>query len=384
VIRRTEPVGESPGRWAWAEVDLDAVAHNVRVIAAAAAPAQVWAVVKADAYGHGAVPVAETAIAAGATGLCVALVQEGVELRLAGLQGPILVLTEQPLDQIDELVAHRLTPSVCTPGAVAALVGAVGAHRLVGYRVHVKVDTGMHRMGAEPDAVPALLDAIASSGGALQLGGLFTHLACADDPAHPANAAQLARFDDVVAAARAAGHEPEVVHAANSAAALALPAARRDLVRPGIALYGIVPGDGVVDRCDDLQPALSLRARVSRIARVPAGDGVSYGLRTVLDSDTTIATVPVGYADGVPRRLWETGEMLVGGVRRRIVGVVTMDQVMLDCGDDDVAVGDEVVLLGRQGDDEIRAEDWAQQLGTIGYEIVCGISRRIGRRHHHR
>lgn len=381
MIRRPDPVAQSPGRWAWADVDLAAVAHNVGVIAAAAAPAEVWAVVKADAYGHGAVPVAETALAAGATGLCVALVQEGVELRRAGVQAPILVLTEQPLDQMDELVAHRLTPSVCTPAAIAALVHAVGAHRFVGYRVHVKVDTGMHRMGAQPDDVPALLDAIAASGGALQLGGLFTHLACADEPAHPANATQLARLDEVVAAARADGHEPEVVHAANSAGALALPAARHDLVRTGIALYGIVPGDGVAGWCGDLRPALSLRARVSRVARVPAGDGVSYGLRTVLERDSTIATVPIGYADGVPRRLWETGEMLVGGVRRRIVGVVTMDQVMLDCGDDDVAVGDEVVLLGRQGDDEIRAEDWARQLGTIGYEIVCGISRRIGRRH---
>lgn len=384
VIRRPDSTAESAGRWAWADVDLDAIAHNVGVLAAVAAPAEVWAVVKADAYGHGAVRVAEAALAAGATGLCVALVQEGVELRSAGVQAPILVLTQQPLDQVDELVAHRLTPTVCTVDVVEALVRAVGAHRFVGYRVQVKVDTGMHRMGAHPDDVPMLLDAIADSGGALRLGGMFTHLACADDPAHAANAAQLTRFDGVVAAARAAGHEPDVVHAANSAAALALPAARHDLVRSGIALYGIVPGDGVADRCVDLQPALSLRARVSRVARVPAGDGVSYGLRTVLERDTNVATVPLGYADGVPRRLWETGEMLVGGVRRRIVGVVTMDQVMLDCGDDDVAVGDEVVLLGRQGDDEIRAEDWARQLGTIGYEIVCGISRRIGRRHHRR
>jgi alanine racemase len=344
----------------------------------------VWAVVKADGYGHGAVPVAETALAAGASGLCVALVQEGVELRRAGVQGQILVLTEQPLDQVDELVAHRLTPAVCTVGAVSALVRAVGAHRFVGYRVHVKVDTGMHRMGAQPEDVPVLLDAIAASGGALRLGGVFTHLACADEPDHPSNSAQLARLDEVVAAARAAGHRPEVVHAANSAAALALPAARHDLVRSGIALYGIVPGDGVAGLCTELRPALSLRARVSRVARVSAGSGVSYGLRTVLDRDATIVTVPVGYADGVPRRLWQTGVMLVGGVRRPIVGVVTMDQVMLDCGDDDVAVGDEVVLLGRQGDDEIRAEDWAEQLGTIGYEIVCGISRRIGRRHHRR
>jgi alanine racemase len=381
MIRRTEPAVESHGRWAWAEVDLGAVAHNVRAIASATAPAEVWAVVKADAYGHGAVPVADAVLAAGATGLCVALVQEGVELRRAGVQGPILVLSEQPLDQIDDLVGHRLTPTVCTIDMVEALVRAVGAHRFVGYGVHVKVDTGMHRMGAQPDDVPALLDAIAGSRGALRLSGLFTHLACADDPIHPANVSQLDRFDAVVAAARAAGHEPDVVHAANSAAALALPPSRHDLVRAGIALYGIVPSDGVAIWCADLRPALSLRARVSRVARVPAGDGVSYGLRTVLASDTTVATVPLGYADGVPRRLWETGEMLVGGVRRRIVGVVTMDQVMLDCGDDDVAVGDEVVLIGRQGDDEIRAEDWARQLGTIGYEIVCGISRRIERRH---
>lgn len=368
-------------RWAWAEVDLAAIAHNVGVMSRAAAPAPVWAVVKADGYGHGAPLVARAALDAGAAGLCVALVQEGVELRQAGITEPILLLSEQPVEQADEIVAHRLTPTICTTASLEALTRAVGAHRFVGYRVHVKVDTGMHRMGVQPDDTVALLDAIAATGGALRVTGLFTHLAVADEPDHPANAQQLLRFATVVAAARAAGHAPDVVHAANSAAALALPTARLDMVRCGIALYGIAPGDGVAHLSADLRPALSLRARVSRVARVPAGDAASYGLRRPVVVDTTVATVPLGYADGVPRGLFETGDVLIGGRRRRILGVVTMDQLMVECGDDAVAVGDEVVLLGRQGDDEIRAEDWAAQRGTIGYEIVCGISRRIGRRY---
>ena len=384
MIRRPDVAAPSAERWAWADVDLDAVQHNVGVLVSAAAPAAVWAVVKADGYGHGAVAVAEAALAGGAEGLCVALVQEGVELRRAGITAPVLVLSEQPVEQLAELVAYRLTPTICRAESIEPIVRAVGAERFAGYAVHVKVDTGMHRMGVRPEDTVALLDAIAATGGALRLGGVFTHLACADQPDHPTIALQLGRFDAVLAAARAAGHEHFAVHAANSAAALALPAARHDLVRVGIAQYGIEPGDGVAHLCGDLRPALSLRARVSRVDRVDAGEGVSYGWRSVLDRPTTVATVPLGYADGVPRRLHERGELLLGGRRRRILGVVTMDQLMLDCGDDEVRVGDEVVLLGRQGDDEVRAEEWASNLGTIGYEIVCGISRRIGRHHHRR
>lgn len=363
-------------------VDLDAIAHNVALLVATAAPAATWVVVKANGYGHGAVEVSRVALAAGASGLCVALVQEGVELRSAGIDAPILLLSEQPIEQADDIVTNDLIPTL---GSIAGLRAVSSAARRAGRSdvvVHVKVDTGMRRMGVEPEDALELLDALADDG-VLRLGGLFTHLAVADEPAHPMNTTQLERFAGVVAQAGARGHRPPLLHAANSAAALALSAARYDMVRTGIAVYGIVPGPGVAPLCDDLRPALRLEARVSRVARVRAGEGVSYGLRHICPVDTNIATVPIGYADGVPRRFHESGEVLVAGKRRRVTGVVTMDQLMIDCGDDDVAVGDEVVLIGRQGAEEIRAEEWADRLGTIGYEIVCGMSARLGRRHIH-
>jgi alanine racemase len=217
----------------------------------------------------------------------------------------------------------------------------------------------------------------------LVLVGVFTHLAMADEPDDPFTARQLARFDEALEAL--AMPSGILVHAANSAGAIAHPDARRSFVRAGIAIYGISPGHALDAACGALRPAMALRARVSYVKRVAAGSRISYGLRHTFERDTTVATVPIGYADGVPRRLFETGgELLVGGRRRRIVGVVTMDQVLVDCGDDDVRLGDEVVLIGSQdgpdGPQEIRAEEWADRLGTIGYEIVCGIGGRVPRR----
>jgi len=365
------------GRWAWAAVDEGVIESNVRVVRAAVEPAEVWAVVKADGYGHGAVTAARAATRGGATGLCVALVQEGIELRAAGIGSPVLVLSEQPPEQSVELVRHGLAATVYSRAQIAALVAA-GAHD---HPVHLKVDTGMHRVGCRPEDAVALAGAIAATGGSLRLEGVCTHLAVADEPDHPFTGAQLATFDRVLAALAAAGHRPDVVHAANSAGGLCHPAARRAVVRAGIAIYGIRPGELVPDAVvGDLRPAMSLHARVSHVQRVEAGEGVSYGLRHRFPRATTVATLPIGYADGVPRRLSAVGgEVLVGGVRRPIVGVVTMDQLMVDVGDDPVAVGDPAVLLGRQGDEEVRAEEWAHALGTIGYEITCGISRRIPR-----
>ena len=360
------------GRWAWAEIDRDAIAHNVRLLTAQVGP--VWAVVKADGYGHGAVTAARAALAGGATGLCVALVQEGLALRAAGIDAPVLVLSQQPDDQIAEAVAAGLALTVYTPEGIAA-VAAVGHD----HPVHLKVDTGMHRVGAAPDDAPMLARMIDGSPGT-RLAGVFTHLATADEPDRPEADEQLDRFEAVLAALRADGIEPPLVHAANSAGALAYPRARFAVVRAGIAIYGISPGHGVDALTTGLRPAMSLRARVSYVKRVAAGDGVSYGLRHRFSRDTIVATVPLGYADGVPRRLSAVGgEVLVGGVRRPIVGVVTMDQLMVDCGNDDVAEGDEVVLIGEQSGERITATDWADVLGTIGYEIVCGISTRIGR-----
>ncbi|MGB0112891.1 MAG: alanine racemase [Ilumatobacteraceae bacterium] len=384
------------GRWAWAEIDVDAVRSNVERLREVVAPSGLWAVVKANGYGHGVVDVARAALDGGADGLCVALVQEGVELRDAGFDVPILILSEQPVDAASTIVEHRLTPTVYSSSGVEAVAGAARAAGITDVAVHLKIDTGMQRVGVRSDAVGGLVSEISAHAPTLRLAGVFTHLAVADDPADPYSSSQLATLDAALESAaldRAVATGGLLVHAANSAGGLAHPDARRSFVRAGIAMYGISPGPAVDDLMAGLRPALSLRARVSFVKHVAAGSRISYGLRHTFATDTTVATVPIGYADGVPRRLALTGgAVLIGGRRRPIVGVVTMDQLLVDCGPVDtadtaegmVAVGDEVVLIGEQdgpaGPQRIRAEDWADLLGTIGYEIVCGISGRVPRR----
>ena len=364
-------------RWAWAEIDLAAIRHNVEVLCEVAAPAAVWAVVKANGYGHGAVPAARAALDGGAGGLCVALVQEGMELRDAGLEGRILVLSEQPPAELADAVRAGLELTVYSYAQLEAIAVAGGRR----HPVHLKIDTGMRRVGAAPADALGLAAAITASP-AVRLAGAFTHLAIADLPDDPYNALQIESFNEVVSTLALAGNQPPLVHAANSAAILALPASRFDVVRAGIAIYGISPGAALDKRAEALRPALSLRARVSHVKHVNAGDRISYGLRHRFASNSTVATLPLGYADGVPRRLFAAGgEVLIGGRRRPIVGVVTMDHLMVDCGNDDIAVGDEAVLIGSQGDESILATEWADRLGTIGYEIVCGISARIDRRY---
>jgi alanine racemase len=364
-------------RWAWAEIDLGAVEHNLAELCAVAAPAQVWAVVKANGYGHGATEVAHAALRGGAAGLCVALVEEGVALRSAGIECPILVLSEQPPDELVAAVSSGLELTVYSTAQLQAIATVGGRN----HPVHLKIDTGMRRVGAAAEDVLLLAAAIAEST-ATRLAGVCTHLAVADEPSDSFTAVQLQAFDDVVAALASAGHRPPMIHAANSAAAIAHPSARYNMVRTGIAVYGISPGTALDGQVTMLRPALSLRARVSHVKRVHAGERISYGLRHRFDAGTTVATLPLGYADGVPRRLYECGgEVLIGGRRRRIVGVVTMDQLMVDCGDDAVVIGDEAVLIGSQGDEMISANDWGASLDTIGYEVVCGISARVERQY---
>jgi alanine racemase len=359
-------------------VDRDAVAHNNGVQRRAAAPAAVWAVVKADGYGHGAVLVARAALAAGAEGLCVALAEEGEALRRAGVDAPILLLAEPPPGQYGEVARWRLAPVVYTERAIDGLARHCGRSRV---GVHLKIDTGMHRVGAPPAAAVALARRIELAS-ALELAGVMTHLAVADEPDDPYTAQQLDAFDGVLDELRTAGITPRSVHAANSAGAIAHPRSRYSFVRAGIATYGIAPGPGVAEHCRELRPALTLRARVSFVKRVAAGERISYGLRHRFLHDATVATLPIGYADGVPRRLSSTGgEVLVGGRRRPIVGVVTMDQLMVDCGDDDITAGDEAVLIGKQGHEQITADEWASRLDTIAYEITCGIGVRVPRRY---
>jgi len=364
-------------RWAWADVDVDAVRQNVELLCTIAAPAAVWAVVKADGYGHGAVPVAAAALRGGATGLCVALVQEGLSLRAAGFDCPILVLSEQPATELVEAVRAELDLTVYSHAQLETIALAGGRD----HPVHLKIDTGMRRVGAAADQALGLAAAISGSK-AVRLAGVCTHLAVADEPSDPFTAMQIESFDDVLTALAVAGHHPPLVHAANSAATFAHRQAHFGMVRAGIAIYGISPGAALDHLTAGLRPALSLRSRVSHVKQVRAGDRISYGLRHRFDDNTIVATLPLGYADGVPRRLFAGGgEVLIGGGRRRIVGVVTMDQLMVDCGADPVAVGDEAVLIGHQDGEEITASEWAERLGTIGYEVVCGISSRITRQY---
>jgi alanine racemase len=374
-------------RPAWAEIDLDAIAGNAAALAAMAAPAGLCAVVKADGYGHGAIPVARAALRGGATWLGVALVEEGVELRDAGIEGRILVLSEPTPEAMAEVVAQDLTPTLYTAAGVEAAAAEMArsgrARRLV---VHVKVDTGMHRVGAAPDAAVTLAQDVAGRP-ELELGGFWTHFAVADEIGDPYTAGQMERFEAATDRLRAAGIAPVLLHAANSAGTLWHPAARLDLVRCGIALYGLAPAGGEVAAPEmaGLRPALSLRACVSHVKTLAAGERLSYGLRYRLEERSVVATVPIGYADGVPRSLAAAGgEVLIGGRRRRLAGTVTMDQILVDCGPPPdggpgVAVGDDVVLLGAQGDEHVGAWEWADLTGTISYEIVCGLSQRVPR-----
>lgn len=362
------------------EVDLEAIAHNVRALRAHVAPTPVWAVVKADGYGHGAVPVARAALAAGAEGLAVALVEEARALRAAGIDGRVLLLSEPPVAAAPAVVAAGVEPAVFSEAMVAALDAAALDAAGRPLPVHLKVDTGMHRVGCAPDEAVALATAVDRAPG-LRLASVWTHLAVADEPARDAfTAEQLDRLAGAIAAIEAAGIAVPARHAANSAGLIAHPAARHDLVRAGIAVYGIAPSPALAGRVD-LRPALRLVSEVAHVKEVGPGEGVSYGLRWAPAERTVVATVPVGYADGVRRRLGAVGgEVLIGGRRCRIAGTVTMDQVTVDCGPGaTVARGDEVVLLGRQGDEEVTAEEWAERLDTIGYEVACALGPRLPR-----
>ncbi len=352
----------------WVEVDLGAIRHNVGVLTPQTA--ELMAVVKADAYGHGAVAVARAALDAGATWCGVALVEEGLELRAAGVEAPILVLSEFPPDAEAVALAHRLTPSLYSREGLARLAAAARGP----VDVHVKVDTGMHRVGVwPPEDLVAYLRAVSEDG--LRVDGIWTHLAKSEDDADTTRA-QLARYDEALRASAAAGFEPTLRHAANSGGVLRHPEAAYDLVRPGVALFGIAPGPDVRA---DLRPALTWRSAVSFARRLPAGERLSYGHRYELTRDAMVATVPVGYADGYPRALSSKADVLIRGARCRVAGNVTMDQVLVDCGDLEVHAGDEVVLLGAQGGEEVTAWELAAHADTIAYEIVTRIGQRVPR-----
>ena len=359
----------------WVDVDLGAISHNVRTLTFPGT--EVMAVVKADGYGHGAVQVARAALDAGASWLGVALVEEGLDLRAAGVEAPILVLSECPPGSEVAAVTASLTPTVCSDDGLERL-GAAASALTPAVGVHVKVDTGMHRVGVwPPDDAPAFIERVVDAG--LELDGLWTHLACADTDEVTTHQ-QLDLFAGVLERVRTAGHRPRFVHAANTAGALRFPQARFDLVRAGIGLYGIEPAPGVGGELG-LHPALTWRSAVAFVKRLSAGRRVSYGHRYELADDAWVATVPVGYADGYPRTLSSRADVLIGGRRCRVAGSVTMDQVVVDCGDAEPATGDEVVVLGTQGAETVTAWELATLADTIAYEIVARIGPRVPRRH---
>ena len=365
-----------------AEIDLRAIAANVRVACEFASPATaVMAVVKADAYGHGAAPVARAALGAGATWLGVAVPDEGAALRAAGLRARILVLGPIAPEQAALVVEHDLDQCVSDPGQVEALSReAVSRGRV--QRLHLKVDTGMGRVGLPPRAVCAAAMRMAEFP-AVCLAGLMTHFADADGDDPEFTREQLSRFETVSRDLRAAGIAIPLRHAANSAGLIRHPDARLDLVRPGIMLYGCQPCATRRPGDPTLAPALRLRTAVSQLTDLAAGASVSYGRTFVAPRDMRIATLPIGYADGLSRLLSGRGQALILGRRVPILGRICMDMTMVDVtGLPGVRVGDEAVLIGRQGGEEITADEVAALTGTISYEVLCRVSPRVPRIYH--
>jgi alanine racemase len=369
-----------------AEIDLAALRANVRALRERAPGAALMAVVKADAYGHGAVPCARAAVEAGATWLGTATPQEALALRAAeaGLPDDIRVMCWlwTPGGPWREAVEARLDVSVSAMWAMEEVVGAARAAG-VPARVQLKADTGLGRGGCQPGAdweelVAAALRAEAE--GLLRVTGLWSHFACADEPGHPSIAAQLSRFREMTAYAEGQGLRPEVRHIANSPATLTLPDAHFDLVRPGIAMYGVSPSPEIGTPADfGLRPVMTLAASLALVKQVPGGHGVSYGHHYTTPGETTLGLVPLGYGDGVPRHASSTGPVLVDGKWRTVAGRIAMDQFVVDLGGDRPGPGAEAVLFGPGDRGEPTAEDWAQAAGTIAYEIVTRIGSRVPR-----
>lgn len=359
-----------------AEIDLDAVAANVRFFVGRAGPGVgVMAVVKANAYGHGATMVAEAALTAGARWLAVATVDEGVQLRAQGLVAPILVLAPSAVEEAPAAVRAGLTLAVADLAGAAAVAGAVGTTPAV---VHVEIDTGLGRFGVHHTAAPDIIARIGALPG-LRLDGLYTHFATADESDQTFRELQQARFAAVLAALAQSGITVSHLHQDNSAGALVGPSPQITLIRPGIALYGLSPS-GEVPAPAVLRPVLRLRTRVARVFGLAPGDSVSYGRTYIAERPTCAALVPLGYADGYRRSLSGCGAMLLGGRRATVLGRVCMDQTVIAVPDGvAVAVGDEVVAVGAQGADRIGMEELAALSGTIAYEIGTGISARVPR-----
>ncbi|MFF9592168.1 alanine racemase [Streptomyces sp. NPDC014646] len=376
-------MNETASLRARAEIDLAALRANVRELRARVGGAHLMAVVKADAYGHGAVPCARAALEAGATWLGTATPREALELRAAGLGGRVMCWLWTPGGPWREAIEADIDVSVSGMWALREVVAAAEEAGIPA-RVQLKADTGLGRNGCQPADWSELVSAAraAEEAGTLRVTGLWSHFACADEPGHPSIARQLNAFRDMVGYAEKEGIDPEVRHMANSPATLTLPEAHFDLVRPGIAMYGLSPSPELGTPADfGLRPVMTLAASVALVKHAPAGHGISYGHLYTTSRETTLGLVPLGYADGIPRHASGRGPVLVGGVRRRIAGRVAMDQFVVDLDGDVVEVGDEAVLFGPGDRGEPTAEDWARAADTIAYEIVTRIGSRVPRVH---
>ncbi|MFI9242423.1 alanine racemase [Streptomyces sp. NPDC053086] len=364
-----------------AEIDLGALRANVRALRARAKGAAVMAVVKSDAYGHGAVPCARAALEAGASWLGTATAEEALALRAAGLSGPVLCWLWVPGGPWRQAIEADIDVSLSGLWALREVTAAARAAGRAA-RVQLKADTGLGRNGCQPADWPELVGAAlrAEAEGLVRITGLWSHFACADEPGHPSIAAQLDRFRELTAYAEGQGVRPEVRHIANSPATLTLPETHFDLVRTGIAMYGVSPSPELGTPADfGLRPVMTLSASLALVKHAPGGHGVSYGHHYVTPGETTLGLVPVGYADGIPRHASGTGPVLVDGKWRTVAGRVAMDQFVVDLGGDEPPAGTEAVLFGPGDRGEPTAEDWAQACGTIAYEIVTRIGTRVPR-----
>ncbi|MDO4851199.1 MAG: alanine racemase [Actinomycetota bacterium] len=380
--------GEGPAtRWAWAEIDLDAIKANVREVRKKVGrDRRICAVVKADAYGHGAPRVARAALAAGADVLAIATVDEGVRLREEGIgyEVPILMLSEPPISAIPVILDYRITPAVTTLD-FALMLGEEADRRGEVADFHLKVNTGMNRIGILYNEAVEFLDTISFHRG-LHLAGTFTHFATADENGDWDFREQLSRFTDAVNDMREAGFDPGIVHCANSASIIRYPEAYFDMVRMGIILYGLHPSQ-VTYGMMKLTPAMSIHARVTHVKEPPVGEGVSYGLTYRVPGNTQIATLPIGYADGLHRALSGKMDVLYHGKRMPQVGRICMDQMMFEVDSRQsmfdrvppVQIGDEVVIIGAQGDDRITLDMMAEAIGTINYELACAFGMRLAK-----
>ncbi|RAX18461.1 alanine racemase [Pseudarthrobacter sp. AG30] len=374
--------GPDPRHERSAVIDLDAIRHNVRRLADAASPAKVMAVVKADAYGHGAVPVARAALQSGAAWLGVAHISEALALRAAGIDAPLLAWLHTTDSNFGAAVAAGVDIG-CSGWELERIVAAAREQERPA-RVHLKVDTGLGRNGATPEAWDRLVGEAVEyqDQGLLRVVGIFSHLAVADEPDRPETDDQLAAFREALAIAEDAGVDPEVRHLANTPATLSRPDTHFDLVRVGLGIYGLSPFEGQTSAELGLRPAMTLRTLVSQCKGVPAGQGVSYGLHYRTREASTLALIPLGYADGVPR-VATGGPVRVAGKTYPVVGRIAMDQMVIDLGPearDSGLLGAEAVLFGTGADGGPTADDWAQAAGTINYEVVTRISPRVPRR----